>query len=108
MRVLFSFLAYAFTALAIVFSLMPMDTLAFLPIVLALVFSLLFLKKAKDSQKKIPNILMFICVLCSVFVIGKTLFIKDKVEKDTKFEQQIQQTNQESKKELEDLEKDLE
>ena len=108
MRGLFSFLAYAFTALSIVFSLMPMDTIAFLPIGLALAFSLLFLRKSKENQKKIPNILMFVCVLCSAYVIGKTIFVKDKVEKDTKFEQQKQQSNQESKKELEDLEKDLE
>jgi len=104
MKALFSFLAYAFTALAIVFSLMPMDTIAFLPIGLALVFSLLFLKKSKETQKKIPNILMFICVLCSAFVIGKTIFIKDTVQKDAKFEQQKVESKKEDIKELEGLE----
>lgn len=108
MRKLFLFLASFFTALAIVFSLMPMDTIAFLPIGLALIFSLLLLKKSEANQKKFPTILLFICVLSSVFVLGKTILIKDEVEKDDKFEQQKIETKKEAKKELEDLEKDLE
>lgn len=85
-----------------------MDTIAFLPIGLALIFGLLLLKKSDENQKKLPNIFLFICVSCSVFVLGKTLFIKDKVEKDAQFEKQKIETKQEAKQELEDLEKDLE
>lgn len=108
MRKLFLFLASFFTALAIVFSLMPMDTIAFLPIGLALVFSLLFLKKSNEDQKRFPNILLLLGVLSSVFVLGKTLLIKDEVEKDTQFEQQKIETKQEAQQELEALENDLE
>lgn len=108
MRKLFFFLACFFTALAIVFSLMPMDTIAFLPIGLALIFSLLLLKKSSENQKKFPNILLLLCVLSSVFVLGKTLLIKDEVEKDTQFEQQKIETKQEAQQELEQLENDLE
>lgn len=108
MRKLFLVLAIAFTLLAIIFSVMPMDTIAFLPIGVALIFSLLLLKKSEDSQKRLPKILLFIGVLSSVFVLGKTLLIKDEVEKDVQFEQQKQETKQEAKQELEDLEKDLE
>jgi len=43
-----------------------------------------------------------------VFVLGKTLLIKDEVEKDAKFEKEKIETKQEAKKELEALEKDLE
>lgn len=85
-----------------------MDTIAFLPIGLALVFCLLLLKKSDGNQKRLPQILLFLCVLSSVFVLGKTLLIKDEVEKDPQFEQQKIETKQEAKKELEDLEKDLE
>lgn len=108
MRKLFLVLAIVFTVLAVIFSILPMDTLAFLPIGLALIFSLLLLKKSDISQKRFPNILLFIGVLSSVFVLGKTLLIKDEVEKDVQFEQQKQETKQEAKQELEDLEKDLE
>ena len=108
MRKLFLILGISFTVLAIAFSVLPMDTLAFLPIGLALVFCLLLLKKSNENQKIIPNILLLLCVLSSVFVLGKTLLIKDEVENDRLFEQQKIETKQEAKQELEDLEKDLE
>lgn len=108
MRKLFLVLGVLFTLIAIVFSALPMDTIAFLPIGLALIFCLLLLKKSNENQKKLPNILLLICVLSSVFVLGKTLIIKDEIEKDAKFEKEKIENKQEAKKELEDLEKDLE
>ena len=108
MRKLFLVLGILFTVLAIVFALLPMDTIAFLPIGLGLVFGLLLLKKSTDNQKKLPTILLFVCVISSVLVLGKTLLIKDEVEKDTQFEKEKIETKKEAKKELEDLEKDLE
>lgn len=108
MRKLILALGIIFTVLAVIFSVLPMDTLAFLPIGLSLIFCLILLKKSEPNQKKLPNILLLVCVLSSVFVLGKTLMIKDKVEKDTQFEQQKIETQQEAKQELEDLEKDLE
>lgn len=104
MRKLFLILACIFTVLALVFSIMPMDTLAFLPIGLALIFSLLLLKKSENQQKKLPKILLFLGVLCSIFVVGKTIFIKDEVAKDSQFEEQKVETKEEAKKELEEIE----
>ncbi|MGL2962364.1 hypothetical protein ACSVH2_00930 [Flavobacterium sp. RSB2_4_14] len=104
MRKVILLLAIIFTVLAIVFSALPMDTLAFLPIGTALLFSLLLLKKSEYEQKRFPKSLLFICALCSVFVLGKTLFIKDKVEVDQKFELQKIETKEEAKKELEEIE----
>ena len=60
------------------------------------------------NQKKLPNILLLLCVLSSLFVLGKTLLVKDEVVKDAKFENEKMETKKEAKKELEDLEKDLE
>ncbi|MGV3695780.1 hypothetical protein [Flavobacterium sp.] len=108
MRKLLLVLGIVFTVLAIVFSILPMDTIAFLPIGLALVFCLLLLKKSEGNQKKIPTILLFVCVLSSAFVLGKTILVKDEVVEDRQFEQQKMETKQEAKQELEDLEKDLE
>jgi multidrug transporter EmrE-like cation transporter len=107
MRKILVVLGIIFTILSIVFSFLPMDTIAFLPIGLALVFGLLLLKKSNENQKILPSILLLLCVLSSVFVLGKTLLIKDEVEKDVKFEQQKVEENKEAKKELENLEKDL-
>ncbi|MFM2213857.1 MAG: hypothetical protein RL427_1120 [Bacteroidota bacterium] len=104
MRKLFLILALVLTVLALVFAILPMDTLAFLPIGLALVCSLLLLKKSEERQKKLPKILLFIGVLCSAFVMGKILFIKDEVAKDTKFEEQKIENKKEAQKDLEELE----
>jgi hypothetical protein len=104
MRKLFLILTYVFTVLAIIFSVMPMDTLAFLPIGLAIASGLVLLKKSPTAQKKIPQIVLFVAVICSVYVLGKTLLIKDEVAKDTKFEQQKIENKKEDKKDLEELE----
>lgn len=81
-----------------------MDTLAFLPIGLALIFSLLTLKQSEDAQKKFPKIVLAIAAVCSVVVLGKSLLIEDKVATDIQFEQQKMETKQEAQKELEELE----
>ncbi|MEO5777004.1 MAG: hypothetical protein ABIQ27_08860 [Flavobacterium sp.] len=108
MRKLFLILAIIFTVFAIIFTALPLNTIAFLPIGLGIVFCLVLLKKSDANQKKLPNILLLLCVLSSVFVLGKTLLIKDEVVKDAKFEQEKIETKKEAKQELEDLEKDLE
>ncbi|MDN3678170.1 hypothetical protein QWY90_12720 [Flavobacterium paronense] len=108
MRKLLVVLAIIFTILSIIFSALPLDTIAFLPIGLGLLFCLLLLKKSEPNQKKLPNFLLFLCALSSVFVLGKTLLIKDEIVKDVKFEKEKIETKKEAKKELEDLEKDLE
>jgi len=104
MRKLFLILAVIFGILGITFTVLPLDTLAFLPIGLALIFGLLTLKQSEASQKKFPKILLVIAALCSAVVLGKTLLIKDEVATDTQFEQQKIETKKEAQKELEELE----
>lgn len=104
MRKLFLILSCIFGVLGIVFTILPMDTLAFLPIGLALIFGLLALKKSDDNQKKFPKIVLMVGAFCSLVVLGKTLLIEDEVAIDTQFEQQKIETKQEAKKELEELE----
>jgi heme O synthase-like polyprenyltransferase len=104
MRKTFLILAIIFSVLGAVFSFLPFDTLAFLPIVLALVFSYLTFYKYEDNQKKLPKNLFIFSILCAVFVLGKTFLIKDEVEKDQTFEQTKIESNIEAKKDLEELE----
>lgn len=104
MRKLLIGFAVFFTLLAIAFSVLPFDTLAFLPIGLAIVFGLLLMQKSNENQKKLPKILLTITAICSAFVLGKTLLVKDEVVVDQTFEQQKIETKQEAKKELEELE----
>lgn len=104
MRKTFLILAIIFSVLGAVFSFLPFDTLAFLPIVLALVFSYLTFSKSEDNKKKLPKNLFIFSILCAVFVLGKTFLIKDEVEKDQTFEQTKIESNIEAKKDLEELE----
>jgi hypothetical protein len=104
MRKLFLILTIVFGLLSIAFTILPLDTLAFLPIGLALVFGLLTLRQSENSQKKLPKIILTIAAICSAVVLGKILLVKDEVATDTQFEQQKIETKQEAQKELEELE----
>ena len=104
MRKLLLILAIVFSSLGIVFSVLPFDTLALLPIGLATIFAFLAFWKSNDLQKKIPKWLMMILLICVVFVLGKTFLIKDEVAIDTQFEKEKIETKKEAQKDLEDLE----
>jgi len=108
MRKAYLILALFFTFLAVVFSFLPLDTIAFLPIGIAFSFSLLLLKKSIQSQKKLPKTLLFICGIITLFVVGKTVFVKDEIVEDTKFEKEKVAIKKEAQKELEEIENDLE
>lgn len=108
MRKTYLILALFFTFLAMVFSYLPLDTIAFLPIGIAFLFSLLLLKKSIQSQKKLPKTLLFICGIITLFVVGKTVFVKDEIVEDTKFEKEKVAIKKEAQKELEEIENDLE
>ena len=107
MRKTFLIIAVIFTVLSVIFSALPLDTLAFAPIGVALLFILLAYKKSKVTERKFPKRLFIVAYVCALVVLGKTFLIKDKVAVDTKFEQQKIETKKEAKKELEDLENDL-
>ena len=81
--------------------------LPFYLLVWLLFFAYYYLKKSNTNQKKLPNFLLLLCALSSLFILGKLLLIKDEVLKDAKFEKEKIETKKETKKELEDLEKDL-
>ncbi len=104
MKKIYLIVAVLFTLLSVVFAVLPLDTIAFLPIGLGVVFSLIALSKSEIGKTKMAKTLLFICGICSVVVLSKTIFIKDKIEQDTQFEQTKIETKKEAQKELEDLE----
>ena len=108
MRKTLLILSFIFVILSIVFSILPFDTLALLPIGAALILIFITFKKSDVNQRKLVKWLFAITYICALFVLGKTYLIKDEIEKDQQFEQQKIENNQEAKKDLEDLEKDLE
>ena len=108
MRKLFLVIAIIFTVLGIVFAFLPLGTLALLPIGIALLFGFLTLQKSDLNQKKLVKVLLLFSVLSLVAAVGKELIFKDEVEKDVQFEKVKIESKKEDKKELEELENDLE
>jgi hypothetical protein len=104
MRKTFLILSIIFVLISIVFSALPLDTLALLPIALTLIFLFITFKKSEVNQRKLPKWLFIITYLCGIFVLGKTFLIKDEVAVDQQFEQQKIETKQEARQELEELE----
>ncbi|WP_297515793.1 hypothetical protein [Flavobacterium sp.] len=108
MRKVFMVLAYVFTVLSILFSILPLDTLAFVAIVPALLCISLAFWKSSPLERKWPKRLFIVTYICALGVLGKTFLIEETVEKDAAFEQQKVEAKQEAQQELEDLEKELE
>ncbi len=104
MRKLFLILAIVFCSLGILFSALPLGTIAILPIGLGLAFAFLTFWKSDAVQKKLPKWLMMVSLISIVFVLGKTYLIKDEVAVDTEFEKHKIETKQEDLKDLEGLE----
>ena len=104
MRKLFLVIASIFTVLGVVFTFLPLGTLALLPIGIGILFGFLALKKSDVKQAKWVKVLLVISVIALVFVVGKELFSKDEVEVDSQFEAKKLESKQEAQKELEDLE----
>ena len=104
MRQLFLVIASIFTVLGVVFTFLPLGTLALLPIGIGMLFGFIALKKSDVKQAKWVKVLLVISVIALFFVVGKELFTKDEVEVDSQFEAKKLESKQEAQKELEDLE----
>ncbi|WP_310379663.1 hypothetical protein [Flavobacterium sp.] len=104
MRQLFLVIASIFTILSVIFAFLPLGTLAFIPIGIALIFGFLTLKKSDMRQSKWVKLFLVITVLSLLIVVGKAIFITDAVETDQQFDTQKRESKNEAQKELEDLE----
>jgi EamA domain-containing membrane protein RarD len=98
------YFAVFFAVLGIVFTILPMGTIALLPIVIALIFAFLSFKFSTSKRKKISGIvLIVVAALTLLVVVGKEIFIKDEVALDKQFEQKKIESQQEDIKDLEGL-----
>ena len=104
MRKLFIILAAVFAVVGLVFAILPMGSIAFLPIILAIVLALVAMWKSNDNQKKIPKWILVIALAILVLVTVKVVFVKDKVLVDQQFIQENVDSKEEAQQELEGLE----
>lgn len=102
MNRLFIILAIVFGAFGLAFTILPLGTLALIPIVLGIIFA--FLSVLRQREKLFPKIVLLAVFLNLLTVIGREVFVKDVVEADQQFENVKQQSEQEAQKDLEDLE----
>ena len=104
MRKLFIILAAVFAVVGLVFAILPMGSIAFLPIILAIVLALVAMWKSNDNEKKIPKWILVIALAILVLVTVKVVFVKDKVVVDQQFIQENVDSKEEAQQELEGLE----
>ncbi len=104
MRKLFIVLAIIFAILGIAFTILPLGTLALLPIALALIFGFIAYTKSDITKKNVPKWILIIAAISLIAVFGKKILIPDTVAKDAKFEQRKIETKKEDLKDLEELE----
>jgi energy-coupling factor transporter transmembrane protein EcfT len=97
-------LSILFCILTIVTTILPLGTIALIPIFLSYIFSFIYFKTTESSSKKIAKSILLITSICLFFVIYKTYFVENTVIKDDKFEAVKINNQNESKKELEELE----
>lgn len=102
MNRLFIILSVIFAVFGLAFTILPMGTLALIPVAVALIFA--FVAVLRQREKLFPKILLLVIFLNLLTVIGKEVFVKDVVEADQQFESVKQQSEQDAQKELEELE----
>ena len=95
-------LSIAFGLLGITFSILPMGTIAIIPITMAMVAA--FVHILRNRTHKLPRLVLLFVFLNLLFVVGREVLVKDTVVVDEQFEQVKQQSEEESKQILEELE----
>lgn len=106
MRKLFNILAVLFIVISVVFAILPMGELGYIPVGLSLLFSAWSLFISEGGAKKFPKILLIISALLLVVIVVRAM-MPDEVAADTEFDQKKIESKNEDLKDLEELEADL-
>jgi hypothetical protein len=103
MRKILVVLTVTFVVISILFTILPLGTLAFLPIGISFILCFVTIQQSKMNQRLLPKILLVVSVLTFLTVIGKVVFVKDVIIKDQVFEQNKVEQKKEDIKDLEGL-----
>lgn len=89
----------------IIFVILPMGTIAFLPVVFAIILAIIvYLTSRKKNKTVFPRILLALSVTIFFVVIAKDVLVKDKVVIEQGFIQEKMDSKSQAQKELENLE----
>jgi membrane-bound ClpP family serine protease len=103
MRKALNIVAIVFLVLGVAFTILPMGTIALLPIGLTVLTAAVSFWQSKDKQRILPRIVLVLSVITFLVVIGKDVFVKDEVKVDQQFEQKKIESQKEDMKDLEGL-----
>lgn len=103
MRKTFIVLSFIFALLGVVFVILPMGTLGFLPVGLSLLFGALAYSKSDANDRSVPKYLLMAGGVLLVAVIVRVM-MPDEVAKDSDLEQHKIESKKEDLKDLEELE----
>lgn len=104
MRKTSSIVAVVFAILGIVFAVLPLGTLALIPVLISVLFAGIAFVKSDVSQKKLPKWILIVSVMTLIVIFAKETLIKDEVAKDAQFDQKKVESKKEDLKDLEGLE----
>jgi membrane-bound ClpP family serine protease len=103
MRKALNIVSIVFLVLGVAFTILPMGTIALLPIGLTVLTAAVSFWQSKDKQRILPRIVLVLSVITFLVVIGKDVFVKDEVKVDQQFEQKKIESQKEDMKDLEGL-----
>ena len=99
-----------FSVLGLILCFFPLGTIDIVPAAIGLIIGIIayFLIKKTGYRKKLVFSVLIISVLAILISLFSEVFIENKVAEDTQFEEQIEQSSEESIDDLEEALEDLE
>lgn len=104
MKIIVNILATVVLILGITFTILPMDTLAFLPIGITLLLAAISYFAVSPKKQKWEKFISIISLILVLIVTFKALFIKDEVAVDKEFQQKQTEAEKQDIQDLEELE----
>ena len=104
MKIIVNILATVVLILGIAFTVLPMDTLAFLPIGITLLLAAISYLAVPPKKQKWEKFILIISLILVLIVTFKAIFIKDEVAVDKEFQQKQTEAEKQDIQDLEELE----
>jgi len=104
MKIIVNILATVVLILGIAFTVLPMDTLAFLPIGITLLLAAISYFAVPPKKQKWEKFILIISLILVLIVTFKAVFIKDEVAVDKEFQQKQTEAEKQDIQDLEELE----
>lgn len=104
MKLLFSILGLISSILAIILAILPMEKLAIIPAIAAILFGLIAMYLSKNESKKLIKFIFLVTIISLAIITYKSIFSGEaKVNLDENFIEKNQESEEKAIEELEEL-----